>query len=71
MVYRPPPQVDFWRQGEYTILLPSGKSCTITISLDNKRPDLRVESPLRPNVHYPAELVGNFPIYALFFTRYR
>ncbi|PLB52422.1 RNA-directed RNA polymerase (Sad-1) [Aspergillus steynii IBT 23096] len=54
--FKPPPQTDFWRKGEYTIQLSSGQSCTVTIGLDFKRPDLRIASPVRPNVNYPADL---------------
>lgn len=65
---RPPPQKDFWRKGEYTIRLRNGDSHTITITLEIKRTELRIPSPVRPKVSYQAELVGDI-LRMIFFPR--
>ncbi|KAI9039173.1 RNA-directed RNA polymerase (Sad-1) [Aspergillus affinis] len=54
--FKPPPQADFWRTGEYTICLPNGQSCTVAVALDINHDEPRIASPVRPNVNYPAEL---------------
>jgi RNA-dependent RNA polymerase len=55
---RPPPQKDFWCHGTYPIALSDGKTSFVSITLDPKRPDVQIQSPVRPNTTYPAEVVG-------------
>ncbi|KAH8426461.1 RNA dependent RNA polymerase [Aspergillus melleus] len=54
--FKPPPQVAFWRTGEYAIRLPNGESCTISVALDVNHYKPQIASPVRPEVNYPAEL---------------
>lgn len=65
---RPPPQKDFWCHGTYPITLSDGKPTFVSITLDLKRPDVQIQSPLRPNTMYPAEVVGlsTFPYCTIF-----
>ncbi|KAH1780249.1 hypothetical protein KXW56_004375 [Aspergillus fumigatus] len=54
--FKPPPQKDFWCHGTYPITLSDGKPTFVSITLDLKRPDVQIQSPLRPNTMYPAEV---------------
>ncbi|PKX91697.1 RNA dependent RNA polymerase [Aspergillus novofumigatus IBT 16806] len=54
--FKPPPQKDFWCHGTYPITLSDGKTAFVSISLGPKRPDVQIQSPVRPNTMYPAEM---------------
>lgn len=65
---RPPPHSDFWRKGTYTITLSGGRLATIYVHLDTERKNSEIPSPVRPDVSYPAEIVGSAsPSYLIFF----
>ncbi|PYH44920.1 RNA dependent RNA polymerase [Aspergillus saccharolyticus JOP 1030-1] len=54
--FRPPPFRDFWSQGTYTILLPGGKSATISVRPELNSPNDRIPSPVCSNEYFPVEI---------------
>ncbi|KKK16507.1 hypothetical protein ARAM_000426 [Aspergillus rambellii] len=54
--FRPPPSTAFWKRGNWQIILPNGRSSSVLLSLDNKPPEWTIQSSVRPDVSYPAEI---------------
>lgn len=66
----PPPTTNFWKHGRYTINLPDGRRTTILVDLEPKQFDNGIQSPIRPEVRYPEELVSTIHLFTLLSSQY-
>ncbi|KAN0066680.1 RNA dependent RNA polymerase domain containing protein [Elaphomyces granulatus] len=54
--FRPPPRTDFWRSGQYTLVV-DGREVVITIKCDTRGKEQTIESPVRQGIRYPSQII--------------
>lgn len=57
-LYRPPPSSDIWSGGSYVVKLRNGSEVPLRLELELRNNEVFVDSPVRPGVRYPSQLVS-------------
>ncbi|KAI9785648.1 MAG: hypothetical protein M1816_008271 [Peltula sp. TS41687] len=58
--FRPPPKRAFWIGGRYELRKAEGGVIIVDVSLEGKRNDFSVPSPINPKIKYPATTVSDY-----------
>lgn len=58
IIYRPPPDEDFWRTGSFGVKLRSGRVTALALCVCCGDSNGTIQSPVRPDVQLPGELVS-------------